>query len=319
MSKTKALLIISAILVFIGVAIGGAGVALGGTTDLYYYFMDGKFTAASSSDLATASVPVDDFTKIKVNTATVDIRIKQSDNYGVSYHVSEDHIPEVKTSGDKLTVTVPKTSSFFNFRFNSTSEEYIEITVPYGDDYYDIDIDGSTSDIQIDKINSKCNIGVSTGNIVINSSELDDSSKLHVSTGNISLNNCNAEKLHTEGSTGDHFYTRCTIEDLDIDTSTGDVTFSESTIGEVSIDGSTSDIKSTGTSFKKIDISVSTGDVNLSLPGEENDYDYNISLSTGDLNVDGNTYHKSIKRDKGHDKKIIISGSSSDVNISFDK
>lgn len=319
MSKTKTLVIISSILVIIGIAIAGTGVALGGTTNLSSYFKDNTLFSAGSDNIVTGSVPIGSFTTLKVDTSVTDIRINRGDEYSLTYHVTEDYIPEVQESGDSLIVKSKKSGIFsFNFGLGSLDEQYIEITVPFGDDFYNLEIEGSTGDISVAGVNSKCNIDVSTGNISLSGCELASASRLEVSTGNITLTNCTAGTLHTNGSTGDHLYSNCEIEELDIKTSTGDVTFLGSTIKKVSVDGSTSDIKSTGTAFTNIDISVSSGDVNLSLPGAENEYDYDISLSSGDLEVDGGSYHKSYRRDKGNSKSVKISGSSSDVFISFE-
>jgi len=319
MSKTKALLIVSTILVFVGIAIAGAGVALGGTSDLSHFTNNGGIISLGGSSKAEyGTVPVSQsFNKLEVTTTTIDVRIKTGDSCQVVYNVPEDRIPVVTNSHDTLKVSIPKDNSFFNFHFGTgTNNYYIEITLPENDKAYELDINGSTSDVTIDSVEMKGKIQLSTGDIIIKDCSL-TSSKISVSTGDIKYTDCFIGKLEEKGSTGNHSFVRCDIDSLDISTSTGDVIFDESEIKDFKVEGSTADVKSYGSDFEEFEAKLSTGDITLTLPGTMDDYDFEIKTSTGDINIGNNSYKKKCEIDERNDKEIKAQTSSGDINISF--
>ena len=319
--KKRILIILSLIFICAGIALAAAGKAKGGSFGWRFSFNDFKVISGSENYI-TETVKTGAFSKIVVDTSTIDVNITKGNEYAVSYYLPEDKKPEIKEEGGVLTIKGYENNSWiiFDFSFfNSSENSYINVTVPDDTTVKLVDIKSSTADIKIGSLNIDGSISTSTGDIRLDDNKMGNM-VFTVSTGDITIHNCDIESLETKSSTGEVKIEKCVIAGNYISkTSTGDVSVTDSELGRLTLNGSTSDVTVTSSSIANIKLETSTGDIKLGLLGKEDDYSTEIHTSTGDIKINGEEYEKKYKKVSAGIDSININTSTGDVDIDFGK
>lgn len=315
MNKTKIWLLVALGLVIAGIGFASVGTAMGGVWKMKFSWEDFKVTKASDNYIDETK-NVDVFTKIKVETSTVDIKIVEGSEYSVSYHVPEDEIPDIECKNGELRIKTKESSSFFLFNW-SKDESVITVTIPSGN-INSVDIESSTGDITVKDVSIYGKIHTSTGDIFLKGCKSDDDLQTETSTGDLEIEKCEFRSLNTEASTGEVKIKDSKIESkYDAKTSTGDIKVTSSTIGSFKADGSTSDITFDNVTVTGVKIETSTGDIKMKLTGSKDDYSIKLDSNTGDFEIDGNEIDGDHYESRGGNYELNIETSTGDIKISF--
>lgn len=108
--------------------------------------------------------------------------------------------------------------------------------------------------------------------------------------------------------------------ELDLHVGVGEASLKDIYVGESSINCGVGNITIEGEILGDIDIECGVGEISMSLLGEAEDYNYEISKGIGALTIDGKSY-KDIKREveenNGAESTIEISGGIGEIEINF--
>lgn len=284
------------------------------------------FTKLSTVKFVTNTYQFDkSFSDINIDTDTADIRILPSkdgvckvictDEKNLSHSVTMDgetlsikltdsrkwyeHIG-ITFGSKKITVYLPE-NEYGNLSIDSnTSDIEIENTFTFKD----IDIKGSTSDIEVyasatNNIKIKNSTGsvkvkdisagmlditVSTGNVSIYDVLCNGDIKIKVSTGKSTLSNIKCLNITSTGNTGDIIMKNVIASELlSIKRSTGDVKFEGCDAEEIFVDTDTGDVSGTLLSNKIFTTSTDTGDIKV--PESTSGGKCKINTDTGDIKI----------------------------------
>ena len=297
MGKGKiVVMIIAAIMVVSGICMLVIGLTVGASPVIS---IGNKKTAENKEiKIVSDTVDLDDFDKAKIDLSSIDMIIEKGSDYKLEYRVYEEDVPKYNVSGDKLTLTQPRNTSFFMFDFRTVADrekEYYKLTLP--DDLEDLDLVVSSGDITINGINIDGRIDLSSGDININDSEGKDL-EITTSSGCITIANAEYKKLRFDVSSGDVKITDSGIDKLKGESSSGYQTF----------DGLKTD---------EIDLRASSGDITLTIDGDEDDYSFDIDTSSGDIKVGDKKMEDDYESGDGKKGSIKIDTSSGNVTVNF--
>ncbi len=313
----KAIIIVAAVLVTLGIAVLVAAFALNGF----------KFMKFDNSELITETFSVDDaFTNIEVASNVADVVFERSEDgkCRVVCVEREQRKFEVKVENGTLKVRQEESKNWFAnftfFSFKSTSVTvYLpagsydslkvetdtgDITVPKdfsfgsagiqsdtGDVTLECPVSGllkvktSTGDIKISGITAgELDLKASTGRITVDSVACAGRFAVSVSTGKTSLTSVTCKDLVSNGSTG-----TLTLTDViasgrfDIERDTGDVKFDRCDAAEIKVETDTGDVTGTLLTEKVFITKTDTGKV--SVPSAASGGRCEIETDTGDIKI----------------------------------
>lgn len=296
MNKTvKIVLIIAVILIPVGIITAGLGVLFGGKTG--WSMSSGEGGTVVMSDIVEGSEDLDEFDTLDLKVASMDVNIIRGDSYKLSYRTEKGFEPEFSVENGTLSVTQPsKVFTFFSFDFDREGSTYT-ITVPEDNTGIDIEAVSSSGDIMVDRIKAYGKIITSSGDVLLNDLE---GSELSVTTssGEISSDKLKEKEITIVTSSGDVQMLRTETDDISGRTSSGEIEIYDSVI-------------------KNADFKASSGDIKLELNGNKDDYSYEVSVSSGDISINGDEFDgKKYSGNEGKDNIIRVETSSGDVEIS---
>ena len=217
--------------------------------------------------------------KVDIFGETVDVEIIGGSSNSIDLELIQ--IPE------SYTITHTKNGSTLNIRvisgttwFSGNIDPRMELSVP---DSVDIDIENSTGDVIVENIEGKnFNIVTSTGDIQLN----DISTNINVksTTGDMEFDKIDGD-IKAKSSTGGQDYSNI-FGDINAESSTGDKTLYD-VKGKLDLTSSTGSI--TGKKVELTDDSnfrTSTGDINLDLINDMDDFSFDMTSSTGDIQIE---------------------------------
>lgn len=296
MNRTvKIILIIAAVLIPVGIIIAGLGIFFGGKTGWSMSAGDGGTVVMS--DAVEGSVDLKDFDSLNLKVASMDVNIMRGDSYKLTYRTEKGFEPQISEENGTLSVTQPsKVITFFSFDFDRESSTYT-ITVPEDNSGIKIEAVSSSGDIMIDRIKASGAVKTSSGDVLLNDIEGSDLS-VSTSSGEINSDKVKVKEITLSSSSGDIAMLRTQTDDINGNTSSGEIEIYDSAIGNATF-------------------MASSGDVKLELNGDKDDYSYDVKVSSGDININGEEVDgKSYSANEGKDKKISVKTSSGDVEIS---
>lgn len=315
-------------------------------------------TGVGAEEIVTDAQDLEAFTIIDADSAHVDLYIEEGDSYKYEYQTYTSNEPIISVANNTLKIEVPKNNSIsFSINGFTSYEEYIKITVPAGDEIYDLDVRSSSGCSQIKDVNIKGKLQLSSGELSIENSATDDNLyleltsgdlnvigvkaadlKVKMSSGQISFNDVEANTMDVEETSGDSSFTNVTVNDWTDRCTSGSLTCNNLTAknyahkastGWLDLDSCTidsfdceitsGDVSITNIVTDKVNFRASSGCFDMSIDGSQNDYGYNLSTTTGSISYGNLDFEGSIKADESKDKQIKTSVTSGDVTITFSK
>ena len=219
------------------------------------------------------------------------------------------HVTITETDG---AVAIRETEKFYFSLFSWTSP-VLTVTLP-SSRIYDLTIEGSTGDVQINEGArfSNLKVEISTGDIKLSNVQATEL-LLKTSTGDVQVNGANVlETLSITATTGSPSLFNVTANALFVKTSTGRAKINDANVAEtLSVKTNSGDIRLQGTikasaitlvantgdvkakdallNSKGIHVETDTGDVTATLTGNEREYATTVRTDTGRKNISSNT------------------------------
>ena len=343
------IVIINVSLLLLGGALLGLGLCFGGKPVFSFNFSDKKLTEPVYVD---DDFPLEDFSSMKIDVQMAKLYIEKADENRVEYHVMEELVPDVKVEDNTLYLIQenkkPLQINFINF---NTEEQYIKIYVT--EDQY-ADIQSSSGGIEIDDVNIGGIIDSNSGGLSINGSEADsidikvssgrtvlenikyNTIKTNQSSGKFILSNCEAGTINSKSISGGVEFENVTADSIDVNVTSGGIDFTnvdaksanlESTSGSVNLEGceitdltgnsNSGGFKAQETKIDTANVKVTSGGLRLDLIGDVNDYDFDLNVSSGSVNVNDEKKSSGYLVDTGKDKKITAKTNSGSININI--
>ncbi|MBR6451954.1 MAG: DUF4097 family beta strand repeat protein [Lachnospiraceae bacterium] len=314
MSKVEKILLITfAALIPVGLILVVLGLKFGGTKGWSVNVDEMKYT--DNGTMVEKTLDLDEFDKISAKIASADMTVQTGDSYQLYYKVREGREPIVNVSGKKLTIDKPKQITFFSFDFNTESDKYV-LTVPAGNKEYAVDLTTSSGEINVDKVAMAGNLQMSSGDITLHDF---DSTGLEIkaSSGDLIMENVNPENLNITISSGAVKGSGITAKTVSATASSGDMVFEDLKAGEANFKISSGEIVVNNGTLEVVNGKMTSGDITLNLSGKRDDYDFDLSATSGEMTIDGEEFEKSYLKEAGKKNKITMKATSGDVDVNF--
>ena len=306
----RKIFLVPLILIIIGLCIGLAGWALAGGAAGFWIDRHGVHSSGiAKGKLVSIDETFTSYRSIDVRAGYFDrIVLTEGDAYAVRGATYERYgKTDIRIDGDTLKIDSKhnKRWPFVNFGFDdfwNNKDVYLEIIYPKG-----VTLDSVYVSLAAGKIDA--------GNI--DAAQLN----IHNSAGNVEISNVRADVFTATLSAGD-------MHVRDIKTKN----FSASlTAGDIRVDNVDADNVTVKNSFGKIrldrlvftsdcDISSSAGDVDIRLDMSEDDISYDLSVSAGNVMVNGRDYSSGVlgsARGGTGEARLSISNSVGDIRVDF--
>ncbi len=298
MNKTvKIILIIAAVLLPVGVIIALLGIKSGGGNGWGLDFTGGQAQVMTNN--VDESVDLKEFDSLLVEVASADVIVMRGDSYKIEYKTREGKEPIIEEEGGKLTVKQPPMGLvMFDFNFGTVNNTYV-IYVPDNGKKFDFDIVSSSGDITLDRLKASGNVKLSSGDVLINDVEGEGLSVI-TSSGDINCDKIRSSKVDCTVSSGDINMLRVDAGELDCKTSSGDIDINDSEADAV-------------------DLKASSGELTVALNGAPDDYSYDLTVSSGDIVVNGAEIEgrEYVKENPGG-KPLKLKATSGDITITVE-
>lgn len=207
---------------------------------------------------------------------------------------------------------------------SSDSAQEYEVTLNCGyKKYFSCEQDGDTLVVTYDRKNKMINSNVSI-TVVVPKTERLEALTIDSGAGDVEFtgDSFQIKKVTLDTGAGDVTAVGLDISELfDIDCGAGDVEISQSTFQDVSIDCGAGDFELYGEVKGDIDLSTGAGEANLILKGKESDFNYDLSVGVGGIEIDGRksdglSSSKKIENENAT-KTITVDSGVGEVEISF--
>ena len=252
--------------------------------------------ASGSGSLVDKTTELGSIDELDIDMSSEDVFIYLGNENSVHYIAYDDKIPEISEKGGKLTVREPHSKSWFHF--NRNADTRVEITIDK-EELRDSEISSSSGDIVIRGVNFGGKVKASSGDISISRTS-------------------NTKDIQLETSSGEIFIEECKFGSLVSTQSSGDITINDIKADSISLETSSGEIKTEDTDTDSLKLKASSGDVSVELTGGKEDYNYDLSVSSGDMKIDGSKKDgRSFTEDNSAAKKVTAETSSGDITISF--
>ena len=320
MKKGLAITLIGCVVLFIlGLILFFVGLNAGGSIGFNVDFKNHEVSTAKDYKLNTGEQEVSAFSNIDINASAADITIVEGDSYKVKYALYEKSEPTIGVENDTLKIVTKneKIPVFTFFGTNTENSPKIEITVPAGTKFSDVSIVTNSGDIKLDGYT------IDTLNLTSNAGDFDfknlttTSIKMNVDAGDIDLKDITTEDFQLESNAGDIKATGLTVDTAKIDMDAGDVNILDSEIKNVKAELSAGDMKLKNIKADNFDIDADYGDIDLEIAGEEADYNIDIDVSAGDVEINDKDVKSHYSSKSNTDKTLKINTDAGDVEVSF--
>ena len=340
--------IINASLLLFGGILLGLGLLLGGKTSFSFDFKNKTFIDPVYVD---NSYDLDDFSSMNIDVKMAKLYIEESDKCRIEYHLLEELVPEVNVEDGKLSVN-QKDKNYIPFNVMTVQEEqyiklyvtkdqYAEITTSSGGaEIKNVNIDGkiksssgglSLSGSEADSIDIEVSSGRTTiDNVKYNSIKSNQSSGKFVITnaesgtlnvrslsGGIDMENVTAESIVGNSTSGGVGFTNVNAKKVNMDVNSGSFTMDNCEIEELTAESTSGGVKAEETKIDKADLDVSSGGIKLNLIGDANDYDFDLSVTSGSIRINDEKRDGDYILSTGKDKNIKVESSSGSININI--
>lgn len=312
------MIIAGSIIALIGRAFGGSfkqNVAYNINNGIFRIIYDEDIDGPtfSNTKLINETSEVQGFRSLVVETTSIDIQIVRGPKYQIEYNVPEIYIPEIFEGNGTLFITQPSVSkSGMNI---TIGDLYYKITVPSYDEF-EAEVASTSGDISISGVNFRGKAVSTSGKTEINkvtSSKLD----LNGTSGSIDISKSTVTELTTGRSSGS-----CNISDLEctkleIGSTSGSADLNKVKTHDLKFKSTSGSIDSTDLTADNITVAATSGSVKLELNGSESDYGYDISSTSGSIEIGSTKSSNSYQRDNHTDKLINVDTTSGSTHIRF--
>lgn len=290
------------------------------------YFGSGKdwknFGAIFEKEIRIEKSFVSDntFSYIELDISRDDVEFfKSEDNrVKVDYYDSNKLPYSINIKNETLEITYGE--NWWRNLFNMGKEKKtVKIYLP-NDEYNKIDADIASGALKMDiTLNfSDVDIDMASGNIFLNKINSNKMS-IDMASGNTIIENCVIENLDYSAASGDISASECQINTFESDTVSGGININNCDIDIMECEATSGDIKLRNTEITDCDISMVSGNAVLDLKYKAEEYNYDLAVTSGDINVGGSFGTLKAKEFKGGtgEKKIKVRATSGNVNINF--
>ena len=330
----KWIAIVAACVLVIGVAFAGIGALLGGKL-IGYAFNFGNMNIRTAEDLVEETVDLEPFDEIYVEAADPYVIIKKGNENKINYKLPKEMIPTITNEQGKLSVVQDKKKNNFDINMGYNENIYIEIVVD-NDELTKLDVKASSGDVSVEDLNVEGKIKVSSGAIYIENCAEGKDLETVVSSGSLTINNSNFENLSHKQSSGDTEINTVTAKSIAIDSTSGSVTVlsvyadtidckltsgeiyaSEVECDSIKTKNTSGDINILNIRTDKVEADSTSGTVEYMIIGDENDYDFTLKATAGDVKAGSVEADHKFERNNGLDKSVNANTTSGDVIINF--
>jgi DUF4097 and DUF4098 domain-containing protein YvlB len=303
--------------------------------------------------MAEDTVYIDTVSGMKIDTSGVDIKITAGDENSVYYHVTEDRTPDIDVKDGVLTVKIKDKNPYNNIVFFSinNNKDIVEITLD-SDTLENVKLCSGSGDIEFNDISFGGYVEAGSGEIEISGCRSGNDITLKTGSGDMELVDCKFGKLTKEqksgefkaenveaGNTsltagsGDITLKNCTFGDvvksqgsgefkaenitagiMELTAGSGDTTLTDFTARKVIHESSSGELDAETSQYCDFDITAHSGDVSLKVPGDEDSYNFDLKVSSGDINL---TRDDEYSRDNSAANTIKTHTSSGNIDINF--
>lgn len=264
-------------------------------------------------DIVTGTVDIKAFTSLTVDTASVDFIIEKGDHYAFEYRVPEVFVPEVKQSGKSLTVRQPSARGLF-FNLVNTGKIYYKLTVP-ANSVFDIDVDISSGTFDVSGVSMSGDLKMASGKVVFDNVTYDG--KLNISSGNVNFKNVYGSNLAVDMASGNVNLSSCTYASFSMEVSSGNLDVEDCTLTKVYYDATSGGADFEDCFIDTFKYKLSSGHIDLEIHGKETDFDYDMTCTSGKIEVGGLSREKSHIVKYGNSKLISGNAVSGSVKVKF--
>lgn len=273
----------------------------------------GDTITVTADDCINEKSELKEFSSLHIDATMVDIEIVKGDKYELEVNVPEELIPEVTEEGGKLYIKQPKNE---NIAMNVVNAKlYYKITVP-NDDVIDTEIVVTSGDVAVKDVNLEGMIQQTSGDSSI-SGVKSEKLVLEATSGSALIQDAEVDIIEAGRTSGDAKLCGVKSSKLDINATSGEIEIDDSDISDVTAEVTAGDIEAERLTVDNFTVGGTSAEVDLQLVGNVEDYDFDISTTSGDIEVGGTSSEHSYKTSGGKDKKINISTTSGDVEIKF--
>lgn len=302
--------IIAGILVAAGICLAAVGWLFKGE------FRPDIFNVGSSAVITEANnkkevISIKPFTKLTIDASAMDVYLVKGDKYELEVMVPQELMPKVEESNGHLDIKQPKIN---NINIVNT-HIYYKVTVP-NDDMVDVDIECTSGDINIDSVNFTGFVSQTSGDLSISNVNSEDLS-FGSTSGGLSVKNLQAKNMIIEHTSGSMLFDGVVADRINIEVTSGESYFSNVTLSNLEMETTSGEIETQKCDIKNININGTSADIELNLSGSEEDYDYDIQTTSGDIKVGTMETERKYSTNGGKNQKIAIDITSGDTKIAF--
>jgi hypothetical protein len=293
----------------LGVILTVIGLLQGGTIAYAIYPTEKKVYTAKDAENAGGNyreevVTVEDFNSMQIDVDSADVEIKQGDGYQVSYCLQKNEEPSIVVKDGSLQVKSISDSSFSinflslslgNFGWENAGERIV-VTLPAEKTLVSADIQSDYGDITLQQVNI-------------------ENLELKANSGDVVFSDVILGEYHLTCNYGDVTFknSRCKLGEIKADS--GDVEMQDFLGQSLSVKDNYGDVTLADCELDSLDISCDDGDVAVTLNGNLEDYNFDVSVDAGDFKLNGKEQGTPYEINVGKDKKVGISDAYGDVSL----
>ena len=296
-----------------GLLAGGAVLLLTGACAMAVYAVAGK--EIRESRLVSDKIELDDFDKLDISTTSTDVTITVGDRNARTYRTIEELAPQIKENDGRLTI-ISENKKKISLMTGTVSKQYMELTVTK-DKLAEVQAKAASGDVTIKGISFAGSVETTSGDIDI-SGNTAESLRLEATSGDVKLSDSVIADLSVKTTSGETELRDVSGGRLDLEAASGDMLLDRCVFESIGKNQSSGNITLKNTAAADMDMKSSSGDTELLLRGSEQDYNYDLTVTSGDIKVAGSSHEgRSYKRDNGADKNIRLESTSGEQTISF--
>ncbi len=237
------------------------------------------------------------FENIEIKADSTNIEFVTADDYGFEYMTNSAVDTVYSNENGILTITQTSRGKLFSLN-RGDRNDYIKIYIPEEAMLKNVAVTDFSGNITIDRLTAdKLEISATSGNADIKNIQA-AAVLIDKTSGNVTMDSCKADNLNVNLTSG-HFK----ANSMDM----GGMTV-QLTSGNAELNGELRGIN---------DITSISGNVTLNIQGEKKDYNSNISVVSGNVNVDGSSTKTYEYENADAANSLKINATSGNVTVNF--
>ena len=288
------------LVILIIVLVAAAAVVAAGSQINVYQDAKGIHFADRNSAEILSEKDSKHFNEIQIKTDSANIEILTGDNFGFEFMAGSTVDTSYSLVDKKLTITQKSKTMLFNLNLWSQKSDYIRIYLPKEAIMNNISISDESGNITINTLNCEnLDITSTSGNTVLNTAS---SSIILIdkTSGNVDMKNCRTGRL-------------------DMSLTSGNLNASGMETGAVSISQTSGNITMAGKLLGDTVISGVSGNIKLDITGDKATYNRDISVISGNVNVDGSSNKSDKYENASATNSLKLKTTSGNVTVNFVK